>query len=514
MPLPRFFSRVHDAIAPVAAVDPDTLGSHLHQRVLVLQAPSGEDPDTLGGPLLAANLAARLYPRIHLTGPPAWSAQAARTILAINPGADVTDGHQPTGSEALTLSWDPATSVGPRTITVAAAGWSLWVDPAIVPQASPHPLASLAAAAVGMGEAFRTAFADTLAQHGRRGPQPGGFHLLQLGEPEDAPHAQTDPLLPPTHLVGAGAIGQACLLGLVAARAAGEVTVVDPETVTLSNLQRYVLTTDTDVGAAKTAMAARATASSALHIHEVPTRWGDDQRSGPGATQAAVALDTAADRIAVAAGLPQRVYNAWTQPADIGWSRHERFGTQPCLACLYYPTTARPGEHELIGAALGQHPLRTLTYLVHKTPVGQPLPGLAQVTTLPPPPEAAGWLQRSLLQDLVAAGRLRDSEVASWATHTLGGLYRDGICAGGLLSLRPHDGEAVVPLAHQSALAGIMLATQLVAATDDGLRAIRHPATEARLDMLRRLPQRLARPRTRTEGCLCADSHFLAAASA
>ena len=126
------------------------------------------------------------------------------------------------------------------------------------------------------------------------------------------------------------------------------------------------------------------------------------------------------------------------------------------------------------------------------------------------------WYGRNLVRSRPgrALQTLRDSEVASWATHTLGGLYRDGICAGGLLSLRPHDGEAVVPLAHQSALAGIMLATQLVAATDDGLRAIRHPATEARLDMLRRLPQRLARPRTRTEGCLCADSHFLAAASA
>jgi len=66
------------------------------------------------------------------------------------------------------------------------------------------------------------------------------------------------------------------------------------------------------------------------------------------------ALDTPEARIAVQAGLPEHVYNAWTQPADLGWSRHEAFGTQPCLVCLYWPDRRQPSQHELIADALGQ----------------------------------------------------------------------------------------------------------------------------------------------------------------
>ena len=53
-----------------------------------------------------------------------------------------------------------------------------------------------------------------------------------------------------------------------------------------------------------------------------------------------VALDSPEARIAVQASLPGPLYNAWTHPADVGWSRHERFGEDPCLACLYWPDEA------------------------------------------------------------------------------------------------------------------------------------------------------------------------------
>ena len=47
-------------------------------------------------------------------------------------------------------------------------------------------------------------------------------------------------------------------------------------------------------------------------------------------------------RIGIQAGLPLRIYNAFTGPLDLGWSRHERFGDEPCLACLYWPTGTFP----------------------------------------------------------------------------------------------------------------------------------------------------------------------------
>jgi hypothetical protein len=183
--------------------------------------------------------------------------------------------------------------------------------------------------------------------------------------------------------------------------------VVDPQPVDLSNLQRYVLAADGDVGVAKTDLAVRATTGTALTAIPAPTMWGIDRRSGPGAARVAlVALDSAADRIPVAACLPGRAYNAWTQPADVGWSRHENFGSEPCLACLYYPDRPRLNDHELIANALRQPPLRILSYLITRTPVGAPLPHIATVPDLPTPPDASTWTSRPLLDDLAELGFL------------------------------------------------------------------------------------------------------------
>lgn len=294
------------------------------------------------------------------------------------------------------------------------------------------------------------------------------------------------------------------------------VTVIDPEDITLSNLQRYLLADDSSVGTAKVDVAADAASGSGsgLTVIPVPTPWGVDPRTGPGTDRALIALDTAADRIAVAAALPTAAYNAWTQPADIGWSRHENLGVEPCLACLYYPDRARANEHELIAVALEQHPLRVLTYLVTSTPVGAPLPLVATVPDMPAPPEAGAWLMRPLLQDLVARGRISPDEASRWAIMPIGQLYRDGVCAGGLMrvpgSKQPDD--ALVPLAHQSALAGIMLAVTYYGASVPALRETRHNAVEARIDVLRGLPQVINRPRQLTPGCLCSDHSYLAAA--
>ncbi len=75
-------------------------------------------------------------------------------------------------------------------------------------------------------------------------------------------------------------------------------------------------------------------------------------------------------------------------------------------------------------------------------------------------------------------------------------------------NLGPAPQEVVVPLAHQSALAGILLATQFIVATVEELRAARPEAIEARLDVLAGLPQVMARPRARNPGCFCGDSVF------
>lgn len=223
-----------------------------------------------------------------------------------------------------------------------------------------------------------------------------------------------------------------------------------------------------------------------------------------------VALDTPGDRIAVQAGVPRSVFNAWTQPADLGCSRHERFGVDPCLACLYWPTRPRPNRHELIAAALGQHQLRVLSYMVTGIPVDVPLPpdGLPTMRDIPTPSEAPLWSQRSLLDDVADAAGLDAAARERWHGCTIDQLYREGICGGALVTttLQGVLQEVVVPVAHQSALAGVLLAAQLLVASDPELASLRPGSTEVRYDVLQGLPQVLPRPRKVTSGCLCRDA--------
>jgi len=393
-----------------------------------------------------------------------------------------------------------------------------------------HPLAWLAVAAIGMAEVFRCVFADELGPKGRTGPQPGGLDLL-TSRPVDAHSAppvdtaysdSTAPVdLGEVYLVGAGAIGQAAAYAISRLDANGVLHVVDPETVTLSNLQRYLLTDANSVDVVKVGLVhqvltqageAASDTSITLEVRPFQGRWGDS-KDHLQAEQVLIALDTARDRIVVAATEPKHAYNAWTQVADLGWSRHEDFGTQPCLACLYYPDRPRPSEHELIAEALHQPPLRVLAYLTYNLPIGYPLPGIPAVAELPPPPDSDQWTQVALVEDLVAAGVVDQSTRDTWSNTSIGALYRDGICAGGLLPVGDLPGEVLVPLAHQSALAGVMLVAELLWSRTPQLASQRDTTIEHRYDVLRGFPQVVPRPRERTPHCLCSDHAYVAASS-
>jgi hypothetical protein len=440
-----------------------------------------------------------------------------------------------------------AKTVDGSSITASASGWSVFIDADTTAPApasderlegtegstAGHPVAWLAAAAFGMSEVFRRVFATELGPRGRQHSQPGSLNLLTgrpfgpdvpLNVASETANTEPDPSagcvidVGEVYLIGAGAIGQAAVYALASVTLQGTLHIVDPETVTLSNLQRYVLTDDASVGSVKADLARDALAPGAEMDSDGPTlsvrpfqgRWGDDA-AHIGVERVLVALDTPHDRIAVAASLPHYSYNAWTQVTDLGWSRHEQFGIQPCLACLYYPDRRRPSEHELIAAALDQHPLRVLGYLTHGVPIGMPLPDIPNLATIQAPPDSERWKQVSLMTDLVTAGAVGEDEQSTWSDKTIGAVYRDGICAGGLLPVGDVAQDVLVPLAHQSALAGVMLAAELIWSVTPELKALRDEAVEHRFDVLRGFPQIVARPRTITYNCLCSDRDYLEA---
>ncbi len=464
---------------------------------------------------MAINLLARLYPRISIEGPAELQEQLAAIATSINPACELVD----SASDTLGIHLGPALNSDHNLIQAWARGWNalVGVDEESLGDSAAVP-AALATAACAVGELFRQVFRTELAARGKNvSPSCGGFNLITLGEPSAEPLVPSDTVdVGRIHLAGAGAIGQAAALTLARMDARGTLIAVDHETLTLSNLQRYLGAEDADVDEAKVLLLKRRFATKTLKIQPVYRRWEAHPFDNEAPETVLVALDSAEDRIGVQASLPRRVYNAFTQPEDLGWSRHESFGNEPCLACMYWPTRRRPSQYELVAQSVGQHELRALAYLVSKVPVGTPLPpgGIPeQIPHLPPPAEAERWLTTAILDDIAAANNVPSGVLAAWRQRSLDEFYREGICGGALLDAQVGGGqrEVVVPLAHQSALAGIMLATQLIAAESSILVEHRSVTVEGRLDVLTPLPQILAVPRAREPLCLCGDADFQSA---
>lgn len=515
MSLPRFFSRVNDSIGPLLA--PGAAGgadvrAFLSDKSVLLQAPDDLEQHQFHVPgfLLLVNLCARLYPRIRVVAPKSITEESRTLALRINPACDFEAGEGPT---TAALAW--CCGAGDSgTIVVAPVAWEVLID---LPEArriqATNMLASLAAGALGAAALFRQVFAEFLPK-GRTAPEPGRFNVLT-----HAPTSATLPDLPSDiplgrlHLVGVGAVGQAAIYALTRVSATGTITVIDPEAIALSNLQRYVLSFDADEGVSKCSIVERELSGTRLEVVAVEAPWSIDLADASDAQVVCAAVDSDGLRIALQAALPQKVYNAWTQPDDIGWSRHEQFGVEPCAACLYWPTRPRPSYHELVARALRQHELRVIAHLGSKAPVDVPLTPeqIPKLAGYPIPAEAAEWSSRSLLEDVAAALGINEADVAAWKGRALQELYREGICAGALIRKQVSEVpvEMAVPLAHQSVLAGIMLATQVLVAARPELRVHRPEAAESRLDLLSPLPQMAVRPRQRTPGCICGDADFV-----
>jgi hypothetical protein len=497
MSRPDFFDRVADATLPIVGTDRDVLTQRIDATRVGIVC---EDDRLADGFLAAVDLAARFYGTLSLVAPAGLRAEAEALAKAINPNVEFT-----ADRVAHRLRFAAAEPESETEVCVAASGWNVLIDQQREDLAPPAGPALLAAAAIGVGALFRAVFADLLPR-GRGGAEPGSLNLVDLSEFNDLPVPE-QVVIGKIHLAGAGAIGQATVAALRRANARGEIVLVDHERLELSNLQRYFGTQRADVGTAKTKLAARALDGSTLRPRESRKRWGESRDSAPGKRVVLAALDTGTGRIGVQAGLHGKIYNAFTGPADFGWSRHEHFGNDPCLACLYWPRGRRPHRYELIAKALDQHALRVRLYLALNAPVGIALPPLLEVpggTELPSPEEFARWFQVSLLEDIAPRYALDDAARTTWSTSTVGDLFR-AMCGGALVRVSANATPVAVPLAHQSLLAGVMLAVSLIVANDPALRAHRPPFVQARWDVRRRLPTSFEEPASIAERCLCRD---------
>jgi hypothetical protein len=503
----NFFDRVLlSAAQAIQGVDPDVINARLQTYVVELSFDRSAASSMEGRLALdmAVRLLSRLYPTIKITGPDREArlkTQLQGLARAINPGIKLDSRKR---ASVRIVFGNTECSEGPQTIYAGSNRWLAKVS-SKKPQGCGKSSISFgagAAACLAAANAFRFLFSDLL---------PAGkldektvISLFDFSTGEKATQGPSDIALSfdRVPLAGAGAIGNSVIWALARCSGlGGTLHIVDHESVELSNLQRYVLATQKCEGRSKVNIAEEAfkDTGSAIAIEKFPIKWAryiDEQCHRP-INVAMSALDSVADRIGFQSSLPAIAINAWTQTGDLGISRHSFVGNEACLACLYLPQRERDHEDVLIARALSWptepqqelHPLREL--LVNGRPVGS-----------------------DFVRTVAARLGVDESLLAPYANEPLRSFYIKAVCGGAILAPSDSKQPLEVPLAFQSALAGIMLAAELVLTVGE----LRPAAVKTKtvVDLLRPIGEHLnfqvAKPATDAQTkCICQDSDFIAA---
>ena len=437
---------------------------------------------------LSVRLAARLYPSLTFaTGPkgPHLASELMALARSINPNIETSK----TGASDIVLA------IGADGPTIDAptvyAGCDGWVGR--VGTAGPYETSDL-------GNPFGAGFAACLAASNlfRFLFLPQGTLPLDddISFPPDIapfPSLTATTLADPLVLIGTGAVGNSAAWALARTPLRGEIHLVDPETVELGNLQRYVLCTRTDEGGVKVEVAAKAFTDALLPLPHPGTWASFVETNGYRWERALVALDSAHDRKAVQGSLPRWIANAWTQIGDLGVSSHEFLGPDACLACLYLPAHQSPSEDQIIAEGL------RIPQLQDRVRV---LLGSGQGT------------DRDICNAVAAAWQIPTTKLDPFVGRPIRDLWVEGVCGGGIIPLGGTGAtprELHVPLAFQSALAGVLLAAETVR---DVLTAGTHRKTLIRrLDLLRPLSEVSPQPARKagTGMCICEDPDFVSA---
>ena len=485
MALADYHQRDAVAIAQVLKnFDEEAVAAVLRNELLEIAVPTNSTLSSEGEVLadLLVRLAARLYPALSFRGPSTLTTGMRDLAQRINPAVDIIDEHLP--PHALTVAIGATGKVeGSNVLYAGSSNWVAnvsWRQPQGVGE-SANPFGAGASAALAMAQAFNWFFLgkDSCQESISLPVLPGRSQNVEV----------TTKGWPQVVLLGAGAVGGAAIWALSKlANPPAECVIVDPEVVELSNLQRYVLAERADVGISKVLLAKRFLEDATA----VQTDWASFVAStGYRHDVVAVSVDSAGARRALQATLPGWIANAWTQPGDLGVSHHALDGRGACLSCLYLPEGQTTNEDAIYAEALGiADQIMQVRILLDR---GDPVPD--------PMLEMIG--QR--------LGVERDA-IMAFAGRPIRALYTEGICGGAVLPIgqtgtpRP---EVHVPLAHQSALAGIMLGARLFLPAP-----LRNKTLVSRVNVLGKTDAKfVTQPMAKDPRgiCICQDPDYLAA---
>lgn len=350
-----------------------------------------------------------------------------------------------------------------------------------------NPLAASAAACFAANELFKTLFSPylnvTLANQ---------FTLSLLDYSVNSDIKDNENLLDANigevWLAGAGAVGNGFLYGLSLLNGLkGTINIVDNREITTSNLQRYILLDDSDIEKSKATTAAKSFSENPnVNVKPIEKTIQDcfeEEVEDRKIDTLICAVDTIETRKQLQTLLPRLILNGWTRMDEFAVTRHEFDSKYRCLSCLYDKVPKKEkNEMDNIAEQTGFSKDEVLTLIRGNV-------GLS-------------------VEHIERIAKYRDDtleNLTSWIGRPLQSFYHEAICGG--ISIATNTGEETVPLAHISALAGILLANELIKEKNYNA-AIKH---KVQFHMTNVPNKYLLQPELKSldSNCICTDDDFL-----
>lgn len=475
MGLAPFFDRVWGAVGGHLGVSRASLTSALEDVTVGVHIGPGSRQNDSWTAELSTNLLARLYPRLALSGSNTELDKLRALARNINPTIEIVS-ESPAAATIVCGSVDYKGG-----IHAGATGWVAHLHHESAPPVGPaNPYAAGAAACLACAELFRRIFLKSPPE------SDVSLSLLDYGTNAGARLPRRAINIRDVLFIGVGAVGNAALWCLARdTRLRGRLYVIDPEKIELSNLQRYVLTALPDVDTPKVELAQRVLTGTELAVvpHEQSLEQFAEAHNPITIPVTVVSVDNVDGRRSAQALLPRLVVNGWTGGEALGASWHVFSRDAACLACLYHPR----GQ----GLSAVDQAAKTFGLATERA-------ALLWVTNHP--------LSADDIRSAASTLGVAEGVLNPWRKRSLGELYTDVACGAVPLDVGGLGKVETVPLAHQSALAGILMAAELIKRSQSTLN--RSSQTESLVtwdNVLRSPPKLWTRPRAREPGCICGD---------
>jgi hypothetical protein len=411
---------------------------------LELPADQARRPEAVSAFALAANLLARLFTRLQLVAPDAplgphpWRLDTLHQLC--DELSSVTDGTVTWGNSGcpdIVLGIGaPPTLAASRSTFVTFNGWLAGLEEA-ADGTELGVFGALLAACYGTAQTFLHA---VNAAGGRQRPmKPFRLSLLDYGCGSTNAATPQHVDIREAHLVGVGAIGSAFVYSLGhIPTVGGKMHLIDNDRASASNLQRYALMRDRDVGGFKTDVAAEILRPRGLQAISYPVSFKDYVAAHTYDVDLLISpVDSEAARRYLASCLPRSVLNAATGQSTVTLSRHGFADGGACLNCLYLQPRAYISTEQRLATDLGLPLAEVVDLLAANRPIDEDI------------------VRRVERHRGAEEGTFRD-----WVGQHVQSFYQRAVC--GEATVQTANGTLSAPLSFISATAGVLLAAELV----------------------------------------------------